>query len=929
MYERESLCVAMPQPGMVLHAKDEGFREEVDRLFVPEENAAAARLIELKDKLRRTKTEDFWEAASEGLTALTGAQFAFISKRVLYNDDSVTIELPPMGEKGSCLMGAAFYWRNDEGKPGSLRNIKYHAYDTPCAYMKYDKVFVIGSNLKAFIPNNPNTLPITGEAYIGVPLFADGRAFAHFGVLYSAKGAADRKLSWNYVELLLHSLEDMIVDRLLEGKPFAKPQQPPQPPQPPQPVVPHDAVSASQSLKPYARSLSHELRTPMQGVVGMLDVMYATVQEAAEGLSDPRMRQILQSLRENIEVVQDSSRRAVEAADNVVHAYEMNMGMPETPRPFIENDSAAVSPTALDGSGGEEARPEIVVTGTNVPFNFRGNKRRRESETWTAGNATKIRATARVNWAGGPGANIVEEAAGGYAASDSTLRGSDDGGSGGAYIAQPFSYQGSSFSTPINPLEHPVVPGLRHCNIREVLQYVVNDSLKVGGRPESAIAHETEGGEFIEVRTRSSSGTEMLKSIEWAVDPGVPETMFIDERDLAKVISCILLNAIKFTEEGTITLTARVSPKNRYIVIAVRDTGCGIPPGFMASLFKPFAREDDSLTRQSEGLGLGLLVAKGLARKLGGELVCRASNTTGPYRGSEFELRVPVTPGDICSRPCSPFGRGSSSNRISRGLTPLRRRSEQQQGAPAGAALASASALAPASAAAAAPSSPSLAPAPTPPTPLPPPGLGSGGRRPSARNKAQIDRGLARKYPLTFLVAEDNKINRKLLVSMLRKLGYEDVREAYDGADAVRQMVENRREVAGGAGQGRARGEAPGLVDVVLMDLWMPYMDGYEAAERILSLGHEDGGDGSAGEVNGDAGDRPPPPPPPPPPSLPTPTILAVTADVTEGALEKAARVGMKGFMTKPYKLLDLEHLIVEYCTREGGACGGGRCGNG
>jgi CheY-like chemotaxis protein len=167
-----------------------------------------------------------------------------------------------------------------------------------------------------------------------------------------------------------------------------------------------------------------------------------------------------------------------------------------------------------------------------------------------------------------------------------------------------------------------------------------------------------------------------------------------------------------------------------------------------------------------------------------------------------------------------------------------------------------------------------------------------GRRRQSARPRAtttnghgiEFDRDLAKKHPLTFLVADDNKINRKLLVSMLKKLGYDGVYEAYDGADAVRVMHDV-------ASAGSAKKKA---VDVVLMDLWMPLMDGYEATEKILSM---------QAPVNGHEWKHP--------------TILAVTADVTDGALERAAKVGMKGFMTKPYKLMDLERLIVEYCASE------------
>lgn len=64
------------------------------------------------------------------------------------------------------------------------------------------------------------------------------------------------------------------------------------------------ATSATHSFKPYARSLSHELRTPMHGVIGMLDVMHATVQEALESQQNVQTRNIFQALKENIEAVQ-------------------------------------------------------------------------------------------------------------------------------------------------------------------------------------------------------------------------------------------------------------------------------------------------------------------------------------------------------------------------------------------------------------------------------------------------------------------------------------------------------------------------------------------------------------------------------------------------------------------------------------------------
>ena len=121
----------------------------------------------------------------------------------------------------------------------------------------------------------------------------------------------------------------MIVERLLTGQGFAKPRNASR--TRPTHIIPREAITPeTQYLKPHAKNLSHELRTLTQGGVGMLDVMHATVHEQTESISDASIRQVFQSLRDNVETIQDSARRAVEAADNVVHAYDMNMQIPDT-----------------------------------------------------------------------------------------------------------------------------------------------------------------------------------------------------------------------------------------------------------------------------------------------------------------------------------------------------------------------------------------------------------------------------------------------------------------------------------------------------------------------------------------------------------------------------------------------------------------------
>lgn len=302
--ERQSLCLAQPLPGVVAQPGQNDFKEHLARVFDPAENNAAEQLVELKDALKNADTDTFWLLLTKGLAKIADAQYAFVSKRILVDDKDVPVELPPIGEPGACLMGEAFYINDDQGTgPGHLRNFKYHAYACPCAYMKHDKIFIIPERLNEFIVNNPNDLIIPGEAFLGIPLFAEGKCFAHFGLMWGREGASRRTLSWGFLEMLLHSLEDMILERVLRGMNFA--QSASAAPSIQTKIVPHEAVSVAQSLKPYARSLSHELRTPMQGVVGMLDVMMANLKEAAETMHvDSRTRKVLDTLKENIEAVQ-------------------------------------------------------------------------------------------------------------------------------------------------------------------------------------------------------------------------------------------------------------------------------------------------------------------------------------------------------------------------------------------------------------------------------------------------------------------------------------------------------------------------------------------------------------------------------------------------------------------------------------------------
>jgi hypothetical protein len=322
--ERTSLCLSSLKPGLASHHGQTGFADTISRHFPAPENNAAEKLVLLKADLKDADAETFWRRLMEGMTEICHSQYAFVAKRILVDDHDSAVEMPPIGEPGSCLLGVAFYYNDGQAIKGLHRDYKYLAWGAPCAHMRHDKVFLIPEKLSSFITNNPNAFPFPTEAYLGVPLFSEGKCFAHFGMMWTQHGLDRKDVSWGYLEMILHSLEDLILERLLGGQSFVKP--PTRTKSKVTKVIPTDAITASQSLKPYARSLSHELRTPMQGVVGMLDVMHATVQEAIEGQPNSKVRNVFQALKENIEVVQGKPLASVAHASTKFGPRQLEKG---------------------------------------------------------------------------------------------------------------------------------------------------------------------------------------------------------------------------------------------------------------------------------------------------------------------------------------------------------------------------------------------------------------------------------------------------------------------------------------------------------------------------------------------------------------------------------------------------------------------------
>jgi len=128
--------------------------------------------------------------------------------------------------------------------------------------------------------------------------------------------------------------------------------------------------------------------------------------------------------------------------------------------------------------------------------------------------------------------------------------------------------------------------------------------------------------------------------IAFNVAPEVPKFVRGDLRRVRQILCNLLSNAVKFTASGRITLALwrREDEHGDHLEFAVVDTGKGISPEEQKRLFQPFTQADGSSTRAFGGTGLGLTIARALARRMGGDVSC----TSTPGAGSTFTLSLPI-----------------------------------------------------------------------------------------------------------------------------------------------------------------------------------------------------------------------------------------------------------------------------------------------
>lgn len=286
-------------------------------------------------------------------------------------------------------------------------------------------------------------------------------------------------------------------------------------------------------------------------------------------------------------------------------------------------------------------------------------------------------------------------------------------------------------------------------------------------------------GEALELVKLSASKKKL--DIELNLDESTPQVILGDPTKLRQILINLLINAIKFTDRGSVSISASaITLENgQGIHFAVKDTGIGIPEDKIKLLFKSFSQVDASTTRRYGGTGLGLAMSKRLVEMMGGKIWVESEVD----KGSSFHFTIQAE---------------SVSDEVIAGHKPI--------------------------------------------------------TFPEGVVGSPLD------HDLRILLAEDNVINQKVTKKMLDKLGYR--------ADVVANGIEVLKALE------------QQHYDVILMDVFMPEMDGLEATKAI----HRKWQKG--------------------------PKIIAMTALSLKGDREMCLAAGMDGYISKPVKIEELRDAL-------------------
>jgi CheY-like chemotaxis protein/anti-sigma regulatory factor (Ser/Thr protein kinase) len=150
--------------------------------------------------------------------------------------------------------------------------------------------------------------------------------------------------------------------------------------------------------------------------------------------------------------------------------------------------------------------------------------------------------------------------------------------------------------------------------------------------------------QLIRHTARSLEQLARAKALELKVDTAddVPDLVWMDPVRMRQVLTNLMGNAIKFTEQGVVTVKTQALPgadeNSAMLKISIIDTGIGFDPARTDALFSPFTQADGSVTRSYGGTGLGLAITRSLLQLMGGDITAHSQ----PGCGATFVATVPV-----------------------------------------------------------------------------------------------------------------------------------------------------------------------------------------------------------------------------------------------------------------------------------------------
>lgn len=177
---------------------------------------------------------------------------------------------------------------------------------------------------------------------------------------------------------------------------------------------------------------------------------------------------------------------------------------------------------------------------------------------------------------------------------------------------------------------------------------LINDILDISkieaGKMELSLQDNVDIGEIIQSVLTTAVGLIKDKPIQLhSVIPSTIPLITADTRKVRQILLNLVSNAAKFTEEGSITVDAKLQQNalgGDEILISVTDTGTGISPEDQKKLFTPFSQVDSSLTRKTDGTGLGLSISQYFVQMHGGQIGLKSDLG----KGSTFYFTLPVNP---------------------------------------------------------------------------------------------------------------------------------------------------------------------------------------------------------------------------------------------------------------------------------------------